>query len=104
LTPSGRGSLCSDPGRLDDRPPFLDLGLLKRAEGFGRLLVARGNLLAEIGKARAQAWIGQGCHGRSIELGDDVLRRALRHPKTMPQRSVKSRQSRLVDRWDFGRG
>src|SRR2546421_11972927 len=30
-----------DVGRLDDGPPFLDLGLVKRAESLRRLLLAR---------------------------------------------------------------
>src|SRR5262245_19989885 len=32
-----------DSGRLDDRPPLLDLGLLNGGERFGRLLLARGD-------------------------------------------------------------
>jgi hypothetical protein len=89
---------------LDDWPPFRDLGLLQGAKCLGVLLIARENLLSEIGETCAQACIGQGCHGRSVELGDDVLRRALRHPKTMPLRHVKAGQPCLVDRRDFGRG
>ena len=38
-------SLRLDVGRLDDRPPLLDLGLMIGAEGFRRLLLARENLL-----------------------------------------------------------
>ena len=34
-------SLRFDASRLDDRPPFLDFGLLLCGERFGRLLVAR---------------------------------------------------------------
>jgi hypothetical protein len=34
-------SLRFDPCRLDDRPPFLDVGLLQRAERLRRLLLAR---------------------------------------------------------------
>jgi hypothetical protein len=37
LTNYGSGSLRLDVRRLDDRPPFLDLGLVKRAEGLGCL-------------------------------------------------------------------
>ena len=42
-----------DAGLLDNRPPFLDLGLLKRGERRGRLLLARHNFLAEVGKPSA---------------------------------------------------
>ena len=35
------GLLRLDVGRLDDWPPFLDLGLLQSGERFGRLLLAR---------------------------------------------------------------
>jgi hypothetical protein len=41
--PAG-GSLPLDVCRLDDRPPFLDLGLLQRPERLRRLLVPRENL------------------------------------------------------------
>src|SRR6188474_1082755 len=36
-----------DVRRLDDRPPLLDFGFLQRAEGFGRLPVARDDFLPE---------------------------------------------------------
>ena len=42
--------LTLDICRLDDRPPFLDLGLVKRAERLRDLLIARENLLADIGE------------------------------------------------------
>jgi hypothetical protein len=35
---------------FDDWPPFLDLGFLKTGQGLWRLLVARPDVLAEIGK------------------------------------------------------
>jgi hypothetical protein len=35
-------------GRLDDRPPFLDLGFLKGAERLRGLPVMRKNLLAQV--------------------------------------------------------
>src|ERR1700730_4790367 len=46
-------SLCPDVRCLDDRPPFLDFGLLKSAKRFGRLLVAPQNFLTEVGKLLA---------------------------------------------------
>src|SRR5262249_5651456 len=46
---AGFRSLRLDTGLLDDRPPFLDLGLLKRGEPHGCLLLARKDFLAEVG-------------------------------------------------------
>ena len=40
----------------------------------------------------------QRLHQRVVELGDDVLRRALRHPERMPEVEIESRQPRLVGR------
>ena len=48
-----RGSFTGDPGGLDDRPPFVDLRLLERAEGFRGLLVARCDPLTKVGKPLA---------------------------------------------------
>jgi len=42
-----------DPELLDERPPFLDLGLLQCAERLWRLSLARENLQPEIGKPRS---------------------------------------------------
>ena len=58
---------------LDDRPPLLDLGLVKGSECLRRLLLARRNLLAQIGEPLANGRIGQGFDNRAIERGDDVL-------------------------------
>ena len=46
-----RRSLHLDARGLNDRPPFSDLGPVVGAKRLGRLLCARGYLLAEIGKA-----------------------------------------------------
>ena len=67
-----------DPQLLDERPPFLGIGLHQRAERFRRLLFAGKNLQSEIGETRSQGRIGQRFHGRRIELGDRVVRRAPR--------------------------
>src|SRR6516164_9759259 len=55
LQPRSRSRSCScrppgsvarlDVGRLDDRPPFLDLGLVVGVEGVGRLLITRRDVL-----------------------------------------------------------
>src|SRR5260370_33604374 len=87
-----------DVSSLDDRPPFRDLGFLKPVERLRRLLVARKNLLPQIGQLCPNLRIGQGAHDRGIELGDDTLRRAFGHPKPMPQRGMEAGQPRLVHR------
>jgi hypothetical protein len=58
VSPGRSASRLRSRRRLDDRPPFLYLGLLQGSQRFGRLLVGRKNLLTEIGETRAQAWIG----------------------------------------------
>jgi hypothetical protein len=40
-----------DVGRFDERPPFLDLRFLERAEGLRALLIRCGNLLAQFGQS-----------------------------------------------------
>jgi hypothetical protein len=47
------GLLALDVRGLDDRPPFFEFRFLERGQGFGRLLLARKNLLSDIGKALA---------------------------------------------------
>src|SRR5258708_5127539 len=59
-----KNSVRRDVGRLDDRPPFLDLGLLVGAERFGGLLVAWRNLLAQIGELLPHFRIRQRLHDR----------------------------------------
>ncbi len=46
-------------GRLDDRPPFLNLGFLERGKRFRRLLLARQNFVAKIGQTCANRSIRQ---------------------------------------------
>src|ERR1700730_310156 len=80
-------SLRPDVRRLDDRPPAFALGLLQIAQGFGRLLIDRRDLNAEFRKTLPHQRIEQHLRHGSVELGDDVLRRALRHPEPVPERS-----------------
>src|ERR1700692_4441874 len=63
-----KASVRVDVGGLDDRPPLLDLGLLVGAERLGGLLVARRDLLAEIGELLSHLRIGQRRHHRGVEL------------------------------------
>jgi hypothetical protein len=45
IFPTTRRSFRLDVGRFDQRPPFLDLRFLERAECLRALLIQRGNLL-----------------------------------------------------------
>src|SRR5579883_1355151 len=67
-----------DIGRLDDRPPFLDLGALQRRKRLRRLLVARSDLEPEIGKPPANGPIRERADRCRIELGENVARQPLR--------------------------
>jgi hypothetical protein len=53
---------------LDDRPPFLDIGLLPRAETFGGLLRTQKDLKPKVGKPRLYRRIGQNLHSHGVEL------------------------------------
>src|SRR5260370_15710558 len=89
-------SLRLDVGRLDYRPPFLDLRLLLGGERPWRLLLARPSPFADFSKASAHCGVGQSFDQRSIELGDDILGRALRSPQAVPERVVQPRHARLI--------
>src|SRR6516165_1543398 len=92
-----------DVRRLDDRPPLLQLGPLKSAEGFRSLLVARRNLLTKVSTLLPRCRMGQGTHDSGIELDDDILGCAFGRPHAGPDRNVKSRKSGLVHGRDFRR-
>src|SRR5262245_39364410 len=77
-------SFHPDPELLDDRPPFLGVGLNARAESLRRLLVPRKNVHSEIGETGLHHRIGQCLHDRRIELPNDVPRRALGRKKSPP--------------------
>src|SRR5262249_34116806 len=65
-----------DVRRLDDRPPFLDLGLLISPQRLRRLPLARRDFEPLFGEGFMYGWIAQRVQGRRVELADDVLRRA----------------------------
>jgi multimeric flavodoxin WrbA len=48
------------------------------------LFVARPDFLTHLGEPLAHRWIRQGVHECGMELGDNILGRALGRPKTMP--------------------
>src|SRR5262245_47779683 len=65
---------------LDNRPPLFDFGFLEGGESRRGPLIERGNLLTQIGQPPLHSRVGQCIHNGRIELGDDVLRRALGRP------------------------
>src|SRR3954471_21810876 len=78
---STRRSFGLDVGALDDRPPFLDLGLVEGGEPVGALLLRRRDLLPQIGEPLAHGRISQRILGGGAELGDRLRGRAFRHPE-----------------------
>src|SRR5688572_11750594 len=68
--------LLLDARGPNDRPPFLDVGLLLRDQRVRRLPVARRDFHAEPGQTLAYRRIGERLHHRGVEPGDDRLRRA----------------------------
>src|SRR5882672_9300314 len=84
-------SLRLDSRRLDDRPPFLDFRLVKGEQRFGGELLARENVLRDIGEALADDRVGERIHHGLVELGGDVFRRALGNPEGVPEREIKPR-------------
>src|SRR5215831_5311501 len=61
-----------DARRLDDRPPFLGLGLVEGVKRFRSLLVAWKYLLADVGEPLAYRRIGERGGDRGVELYDDL--------------------------------
>src|SRR5262245_58253020 len=96
-----RKLLCLDARRLDDRPPFLDLGLVEGSQPLRHLLVAWHNLITQVYKPLAGRRIGQSLHDRRVELADDPVRRAFWNPNRTPNRTVEPGQSRLIYRRDI---
>jgi hypothetical protein len=62
-----------DAGRLDNRPPLFDFGLLMNGERFRRLALPRKKLVLEVGEPRAHPRIGHDIFDCSVELADNVL-------------------------------
>ena len=65
---------------------------------------SRGTIvLPDLRKPRPHRRIGQRLDRRGVELGDGILRRALRHPEPVPERHLEARQTGLVDGRNVGR-
>src|SRR5262249_30681969 len=69
-------SLAFDAGLFDDRPPLLDLRLLKRAQRFRRLLIAGRNLLPKAGKPLLDRRFREGSRHSTVEPCNNILRSA----------------------------
>src|SRR5260370_26635190 len=96
-------SLGLDVGRFDQRPPFLDLGLLMRGQRFCGLLLRWRNFLTEVSEPLAYRWVDERVHCGDRELADCFGRSAFRHPQSIPSRNIHTRRTGLVDRGYVGR-
>ena len=76
-----------DPGRLNDRPPFLGIGFLQCAEGFWRLLFApKGTPTAVVGKLNAaavEALADPIVRSRLVDLGFEIFPREKETPEAL---------------------
>src|SRR5512144_1034 len=71
-----------DVSRLDDRPPLLDLGLVKSGQRLRRLFLARRDHVTEFREPLPHGWIGQRLDDGAIEPVNDLLGRAFGSPQT----------------------
>src|SRR5262249_32486551 len=69
-----------DARASNDRPPLFGFLLVECVKRVRRLLVARENLLADIGEPLAPGRAAERGDLRRIELDHNVIRRALGHP------------------------
>src|SRR6516164_5905683 len=74
-----------DARSLDDRPPFLGLGLVEGMKRFRGLLGARKYRLADVGQPLAYRRVGEPGNHLAVELCYDLLRRALGNPQPVPE-------------------
>src|SRR5215470_17400829 len=74
-----------DTRRLDDRPPFLGLGLVEGMKRFRGLFVAWEYLLTDVGEPLAYRRIGERGNHRAVELHHDLPWRALGDPQPVPE-------------------
>src|SRR5215813_4594782 len=87
-----------DAGRLDDRPPLLDLSLMERGERLRRLLLRRHDLLAKVGEPLADSRFGERINGGGVEPPDDIPGCAFRSKQRVPDGAIEARQSGLIHR------
>src|SRR6266566_833722 len=87
--------------RPDDRPPLLGLRPMEGRKGLRRLLLARHDLLAQVGKSLAHPRLGQRVHGRGVEPRDDIPGRTFWGKQRVPDGTVEPGQSGLVHCWNI---
>src|SRR5215831_11665267 len=93
LTQSGHSSLRLDSRRFDERPPFVDLGLVKNAKSLRRLLLAGRYFRSEIGDLSSDGRISKRFSDSGIKLGNDRLWRALGGPEPIPKCQIEPRHT-----------
>ena len=98
-------SLRADAGRLDDRPPLLDFGLLQRGERLRRLLLAGNNIVSELLEPLAQRCVAQSFDDGGIEFSNYRRWCSFGRPNRVPHRSMERGQTRFIHCWNVrGRG
>jgi len=102
--PQRRRLLAPQVRRLDNRPPFFLFRLLISAERRGGLLIGGHDFLADVGEPLLHRRIGERLPHRGIDFGNHIRRRAVRHPKPVPERAVETGQPGLVHARDIGDG
>ncbi len=75
-----------------------------RGEAFRGPLLPRGDIQSELGEAGAHRRIAEHLHHCAIQLGDDVLGRALRGEKSEPARGMEARHPGLIGGRNIGHG
>src|SRR3954447_21833056 len=70
-----------DVSCLDQRPPLLDLGLVKCTQRLRRLLFARRDHVAQLREPLPYRGIRECIHDGGVEPGDDLRGRALGRPQ-----------------------
>src|SRR6478735_4768762 len=99
---AGRALFSLDAVGPDDRPPLVELALMIGVQRLRRQLRRLRNAHAERRDTLLHRRIGERLDHRVVELGDNVLRRALRRPQTVPERDVHSGDADLLHGRHFG--
>src|SRR5215813_1372210 len=89
--------------RFENFLPARVLLLVEGSEGVRRHLLGRRDVLAEILHAMADVRVLEGGDRGGIQPGDDLVRRALGRPQTVPDRDLH-RIARLGSSLDLRRG
>src|SRR5215470_18943958 len=98
-----RGLLSLEICGPDDRPPLLDLRLVKGRESFQCLQLSTWNVLSQLSKPLSYPCIAERAANSGIELRQERLGSVFRRPHAGPDRNVQPGQTGLVDCRNLGR-